>query len=129
MKKFAAFFVLTAIVILAASAAFAAPSKITFANPSSAGQTNYAATCSIVGILDNSNLLADNNERINTASLRTYALSKGGQANYSTALNTKGSQFRIACIKADGTEQVVKMFFDNISAYWMPVFKGIFKFY
>lgn len=117
------------LVLLCSGVALAAPTTLTLKNMSSAGQTNYAATCSVVGVLDNTDRINDNNERINTASLRTVSLTKGGMANYSTVLNTKGNQFRVACVRSDGTDQVVKMFFDNIATFWMPIFKGIYRFY
>jgi hypothetical protein len=119
-----------ALIITATGALATPPTKISFQNMSAAGQTNYPVTCSIVGILDNKDQINDNNERLNTASLRTYALTKGGLANYSTSLTNRGSQFKIACVRSgDGTASTLKMYFNSLSSYWFPVSSGIYRFY
>jgi hypothetical protein len=122
---------LTTLLLTLAGSAFAAPSKISFQNISGAGKTNDPATCSIVGVLDSSDKINDNAERINLPSLRTFALTKGGMANYSTSLNSpRGNQFKIACVKTSTGENLqLKMYFDSVSSRWFPVTSGLFRFY
>jgi len=130
MKTFMSLLLVLALSIWFVSAAFAAPSTLSMQNYSAAGQTNYAASCAVVGVLDKSDKINDNDERINLASLRTFSLTKGGLANYSTSLHTKGSQFKIVCVRATtGADNPVKLFFDRVSAYWVSVTSGIFRFY
>jgi hypothetical protein len=130
MKTFTSLLLLLSVVILFAASAFAAPTKLSFQNLSAAGQTNYPVTCSVVGILDKTDIINDNAERLNLTSLRSISLSKGGLGNYSTALTTKGSNFKIACVRTnDGTATTLKMYFDSMSGYWFPVSAGIYRFY
>lgn len=129
MKTFIALVLVVTVALLSAPA-FAAPTTLSFQNLSAAGQTNYAATCSVVGVLDNTDRINDNTERIYLPSLRTLSLTKGGLGNYSTALNTRSQNFRVTCVKAGtGDNYQIKMYFDRVTAYWMNVINGIFKFY
>lgn len=129
MKKLTCIVLMFSMVLLAA-AALAAPSTISFQNNSTAGETNHAVTCSIVGINDKPDKVNDTYGRINLSSLRTYALTKGGLANYSASLHTKGTEFRATCVKtATGeTYQNVKVYFDRVSGKWIPIPNGQIKF-
>jgi len=122
--------ILIVLCLLFVVTAYAAPTTISFQNISAAGQTNFAATCNIVGVYDNVDLVNNTTDRINLTSLRTVSLTKGGLANYSTSLHPNNRSFRVTCVKTTTGDnyQQVKMYFDRVTTFWMHAVNGVFKF-
>lgn len=123
MKKF----------ILALALVLACGSIASGANPTSIGMRSYTTAgtyptaCSVAGVVYEAPY-----HKLMPSTLRTYTLTRGAMAKYSTAKNPNigepPNQYYISCVRLNtGVEQPIKMFFDSDETKYFPISKDFFR--